>query len=274
LRSFFFVALDEHDMSVKRMQSFTTVQPGETTGCVGCHEDRLQAPPHSLTQPAATRRDPSRITPVADVPDVFDFPRDIQPILDRNCLPCHDYNRRAGKTILSGDRGPIYSHSYYTLTIHNHVFAEIEKRRCGSCHNANSMPLPASASDDQKLPPWDPLKKVDYRRQFSRHLLFNLTRTDLSMLLLAPLSQGAGGYGLCKAAVFSSTSDSDYVGLLAYIDDAKHYLDQVKRFDMLGFQPREAWVREMKRFGIPLASPIDYYAAEREYWKSLWYKPQ
>jgi hypothetical protein len=360
LRSFFFVALDERDMSVKRMQSFTTVQPGETTGCVGCHEDRLQAPPHSLSPPAATRRDPSRITPVADVPEVFDFPRDIQPILDRNCLPCHDYNRRAGKTILSGDRGPIYSHSYYTLTIHNQVadgrnravsnypphalgtsgsalmnklgpehhgvqatdrerklikfwiesgapypgtyaalgtgmlggyaenqlehpdadwpgtrsFVEIEKRRCGSCHNANAMPLPASASDDQKLPPWDPLKKVDYRRQFSRHLLFNLTRTDLSMLLLAPLSQDAGGYGLCKTAVFTSRSDPDYVGLLAYIDDAKRYLDQVKRFDMPGFQPREAWVREMKRFGIALASPIDYYAAERDYWKSLWYKPQ
>jgi len=94
------------------------------------------------------------------------------------------------------------------------------------------------------------------------------------MLLLAPLSREAGGYGLCKAPIFSSRTDPDYLGLLAYINDAKQYLDQVKRFDMPGFQPRDAWVREMKRFGIPLASPIDYYAAEREYWKSLWYKPQ
>jgi hypothetical protein len=31
LRPLFFVALDENDMSVKRMQSFVTVQPGETT---------------------------------------------------------------------------------------------------------------------------------------------------------------------------------------------------------------------------------------------------
>ena len=44
LRSFFFVALDENDLSVKRMQSFLTVQPGETTSCVGCHEQRTQAP--------------------------------------------------------------------------------------------------------------------------------------------------------------------------------------------------------------------------------------
>ena len=42
LRSLFFVALDENDLSVKRMQSFVTVQPGETTGCVGCHEQRTE----------------------------------------------------------------------------------------------------------------------------------------------------------------------------------------------------------------------------------------
>ena len=40
LRSFFFVALDKNDLSVKRMQSFLTVQPGETSSCVGCHEQR------------------------------------------------------------------------------------------------------------------------------------------------------------------------------------------------------------------------------------------
>ena len=31
LRSLFFVALDENDMSVKRMQSFVTLQPDERT---------------------------------------------------------------------------------------------------------------------------------------------------------------------------------------------------------------------------------------------------
>lgn len=37
LRSLFFVTLDENDMSIKRMQSFTTVMPRATTSCVGCH---------------------------------------------------------------------------------------------------------------------------------------------------------------------------------------------------------------------------------------------
>lgn len=365
LRSFFFVALDANDMSVKRMQSFTTVQPGESSSCVGCHEDRLLAPPHDFRQPLAALRSASRILPVSDVPEVFDFPRDIQPILDRHCLQCHDYDRRDGNVILSGDRGPIYSHSYYTLTIHGQIAdgrnkavsnyaphtlgssgsallnkltpahhgvqvtahelkmikfwieagapypgtyaalgtgmiggyaenqlehpdanwpatraaTEVLRRRCGSCHNEKSMPLPTSASDDQKLPPWDPLKKVDYRRQFSRHLLYNLTQTERSMLLLAPLSREVGGYGLCKSAVFVSRLDPDYLAILQSIEEGKQYLDRVKRFDMPGFQPREAWVREMKRFGILPATahagqPVDPYAVEREYWKSLWYSPK
>ncbi|MCK5175342.1 MAG: hypothetical protein KAR47_18250, partial [Planctomycetes bacterium] len=42
LRSLFFVALDKDDMAVKRMQSFLTVQPGEVSSCIGCHEQRTR----------------------------------------------------------------------------------------------------------------------------------------------------------------------------------------------------------------------------------------
>lgn len=122
LRSVLFVARDKDGLSVKRMQSFTTVQPGEVTSCVGCHEQRTRTP---LPVPdiAALQRPASRIRPVPDVPDVFDFPRDIQPILNAHCIACHDYDKsvaggpRAGGIVLTEDRGPIYSHSYYTLTV-------------------------------------------------------------------------------------------------------------------------------------------------------------
>ncbi|MFA5193776.1 MAG: hypothetical protein WC740_23955, partial [Verrucomicrobiia bacterium] len=116
LRSVFFVALDEHDLSVKRMQSFMTVMPGETTTCVGCHEQRTETPPHQPRRLAALRHAPSRIQPITDAPDVLDFPRDVQPILNRRCLPCHDCDRHDGSVTLSGDRGPIFSLSYYTIT--------------------------------------------------------------------------------------------------------------------------------------------------------------
>jgi hypothetical protein len=117
LRSLFFVALDENDNSVKRMHSFLAVMPGETTSCVGCHEHRQKTPvPTETAALQALKRAPSPVTPVAGIPDVFDYPRDIQPILDRHCTACHDYDRRAGGVILTGDHGPIFSHSYYTLT--------------------------------------------------------------------------------------------------------------------------------------------------------------
>ena len=44
-RSYFFVALDANDLSVKRMQSFTTVMPGENNSCIGCHEERNKPAP-------------------------------------------------------------------------------------------------------------------------------------------------------------------------------------------------------------------------------------
>jgi cytochrome c553 len=110
LRSLFFVALDEQDLSVKRMQSFVTVQPGETTACVGCHEQRVQAP-HSRSSItlAALRREPSRPTAFEDVPEIIDFPRDIQPILDRHCVQCHNADRRDDQIDLSGDRTPYFT---------------------------------------------------------------------------------------------------------------------------------------------------------------------
>ena len=73
------------------MQSFVSVQPGQTVSCIGCHEPRNRStlPPGYLD---ALQRPPSKPVPVADVPGVFDFPRDIQPILDASCATCHGYD--------------------------------------------------------------------------------------------------------------------------------------------------------------------------------------
>jgi hypothetical protein len=115
-RQVFFVALDEQDLSVKRMQSFTSVMPGEVLGCLGCHEDRTQVPnPTESSVLKAVQRPPSRIMPFAGYPDVLDFPRDVQPILDRHCVACHTFEKREGQTILAGDLGPTWSHSFFSL---------------------------------------------------------------------------------------------------------------------------------------------------------------
>ena len=123
MRSVFFVALDENDMAVKRMQSFTSVQPGEIISCVGCHEHRSQTPRADFHETLAVRKAAAKIEPIRDAPEVFDFPRDVQPVLNALCTDCHGYETtarggpRAGRLLLSGDRGPLYSHSYYMLTI-------------------------------------------------------------------------------------------------------------------------------------------------------------
>ena len=86
-----------------------TLQPGEQRSCIGCHEARTQAPPSRQGLMTTLQRAPSRIEPLAGVPEVLDFPRDIQPILDQNCIRCHNTEKRAGGVVLTGDRGPTYS---------------------------------------------------------------------------------------------------------------------------------------------------------------------
>ena len=315
---------------------------------------------------------------MAGVPDVLDFPRDIQPILDALCVNCHGYERTAaggpwaGRLILSGDRGPMFSHSYYMLTI-AHLFsdgrnqarsnykpralgswragswvlwtaritaprppppssncsssgfetgaaypgtyaalgtgmigayaennqvetdlawpstqagAEVLARRCAPCHNTPSRLLPASLSDERGVSFWQP-SLSDPRLNTSRHIVFNLSRPEKSLLLLAPLAEAGGGWGLCrdpksneKAAVFAGAQDPGYQALLAMCVAGKERLRRIKRFDMPDFRPRKDWVREMVRFGIlapgDLAPdrPMNVYAVERKYWQSLWYQPR
>ena len=45
----------------------------------------------------------------------MDFARDIQPILDRHCVECHNADRRDGGVELIGDKTPMYTISYWTM---------------------------------------------------------------------------------------------------------------------------------------------------------------
>ncbi|MBN2137899.1 MAG: hypothetical protein JW720_08830 [Sedimentisphaerales bacterium] len=121
-RPVLFVALDANDMSVQRMQSFTNVQPGESLGCIGCHEHRSLSPAsvqgNSL---AAMRRAPSRIRSYDPLPDVIDFRRHVQPILNEHCVKCHNYQDRKGRVVLTEDLGIAWSLSYYMLIARGQV---------------------------------------------------------------------------------------------------------------------------------------------------------
>ena len=122
LRSLFFIALDAEGRAVKRMQSFTQVMPGERQGCVGCHEKKTEnTVRRAATVSKALSRGPSEIDASGLVVDVADFPRDMQPVLDRSCVKCHNPDKRCGNVDLSGDHGPMFSMAYYNLIAHNQV---------------------------------------------------------------------------------------------------------------------------------------------------------
>jgi len=122
-RPVFYVALDKDNLSVKRMQSFTSVAPGEMTSCLGCHEDRKEAPDSrvDMKKLLATRRAPSQIEPIPGIPDVPDFVRDVQPVLNQHCVTCHNVQDRKGNLSLEGDMGPIFSLSYYSLLMRKQI---------------------------------------------------------------------------------------------------------------------------------------------------------
>lgn len=118
LRSFLFLAMDQRGHCVKRMHSFTSVMPGERTTCIGCHEKRTEAPGADDRDALLRlmRTAPVDPEPVAGVPEIFDYLRDIQPILDKHCLECHNHDRDEGGFNISGHWGPLYPIGYIQMS--------------------------------------------------------------------------------------------------------------------------------------------------------------
>ncbi|MFI3261797.1 MAG: NPCBM/NEW2 domain-containing protein, partial [Rikenellaceae bacterium] len=86
--------LDSTGAAVQLMRSWLTAMPGEVVSCVGCHEDQ-----NSIAIPKrvmASQQDPSEIVEPEGGIRPFTFEREIQPILDRACLACHNDTKSAG----------------------------------------------------------------------------------------------------------------------------------------------------------------------------------
>ena len=94
----YFQLLDENGSVVQTMRSWTTLMPGEYFSCVGCHVDKNTAPTVHGKVTQAMRGGVKQIEPEAwmdNEADGFSFVKEIQPILDRNCISCHNDNSAA-----------------------------------------------------------------------------------------------------------------------------------------------------------------------------------
>jgi len=80
-------AMDAEGKAVQLMRSWFTAMPGEVLSCVGCHETPAEVAPD--TKEMAMRRDPHDIKPWHGPARGFDFAREVQPVLNRYCVSCH-----------------------------------------------------------------------------------------------------------------------------------------------------------------------------------------
>jgi len=107
----YFQALDERGIAIQTMRSDTFVHRGEPLVCQGCPAPKRRALDASREKvPAALRRPPSKIKPEADGSYPLIYPRLVQGVLDRNCIPCHAKNKNKKAPDLSG--GPSGKHGW------------------------------------------------------------------------------------------------------------------------------------------------------------------
>ncbi len=86
--------LDSEGKALQLMRSWFTAMPGEVVSCVGCHERQNTTPPVKYT--IAAGRAPAEITPWYGPERGFSFKREVQPVLDKYCVGCHDGRARDG----------------------------------------------------------------------------------------------------------------------------------------------------------------------------------
>jgi formylglycine-generating enzyme required for sulfatase activity len=85
--------LDSEGKALQVMRSWFVGMPGEVLSCVGCHERQNTTAP--VKQTLATRYEPVEIEPWYGPPRGFSFKREVQPVLDKYCVGCHDGQPRS-----------------------------------------------------------------------------------------------------------------------------------------------------------------------------------
>jgi len=285
----YFQLLDENGMMVQSMRSGTVAQPGETTGCVGCHEGRLAAPTAQLNgAPLALRREASDLQGWYGPTRTFGFAAEVQPVLDRHCVECHDYGTSAGETLnLSGDQTLAFNTAYMELwrkgylkcvgagpapiqgayTWGSHASRLIEEIREPSVKEHKEIAL--SQEDFDRLATWVDLNAVYYPTYACAYPESQTGRTPLTEVQFKRLST-LTGRNLAAMMNYQSNRSIEvnfdrpelspclgriedkgsarYQEALAIIRAGRDRLRERPRADMVGFEPCEVDKKRQERY--------------------------
>jgi len=138
-------SLDSEGKAVQLMRSWFTAMPGETVSCIGCHEKQNSAP---IGRPAeAAMRLAEEIRPWYGPARGFDFCREVQPVLDKHCIACHDGRQAAPPNLTDRPPAPMQANKnpYNLASRFTPSYYELRKL----------VRTPTRESDMHLLPPWE-----------------------------------------------------------------------------------------------------------------------
>jgi hypothetical protein len=145
----FFQALDEDFMALQEMASFINMMPGENRSCIGCHETRHRVPGTASGPSMALNHPAQELAPQPgdSGPRMVDFTADVQPILDKHCVSCHDGRNPNDRLNLVNIPSGKYSISYDSL-----AYSGLIRYRGGGVAGVQSVPPLTHGSRASKLP--------------------------------------------------------------------------------------------------------------------------
>jgi hypothetical protein len=114
-KNIYFSALDENYMELQRQRTYINYMPGEKRTCIGCHELRQFSPANKYVE--ALKYEPVRphAQPGETAPRAIHYIADVQPVLDKHCISCHNESDDAGGLVLTGELTDMFNVSYENI---------------------------------------------------------------------------------------------------------------------------------------------------------------
>lgn len=289
----YFQLLDKDKKMIQSMRSGTMVHSGEVNGCVGCHEDRLSVPVSAVSRLQALQHKPGKLTGwMGREAHKFSFTAEVQPILDKHCLKCHDFDASdREKLVLASDRNPFFNAAYIDLYVKKKVKligggpADIQQPYTWGSHasvltrviDSTHHKIKLTTAEKQILYAWMDLNGVYYPEYESaypdnmagRSPLTNRELKELQDLTGVNFNQLNGFWRkLGPQIAFERPQESPcldavrqepekYRKALEIIETGRERLKENPRADMKGFVPSEHQREMLKKYAERLVIEAD-----------------